>query len=135
MSTEAKLTEVCRSLIEVNLRRIRAFVTLLYLVSRDYVVSRWILLSHTQLLGEDVTRPGLLDTPARMARSLLALTAGYRTSLETEVGKAVFDVEDEGSYSASTVGEQGLVIVKDIDIFSMCEHHMLPFHGKVPCSS
>jgi GTP cyclohydrolase I len=59
-----------------------------------------------------------------MAKALLALTEGYRTSVEAEVGDALFDVEDESS-------EQGLVIVKDIDLYSMCEHHMLPFYGKV----
>ncbi len=72
------------------------------------------------MIGEDPTRAGLVDTPKRMASALLACTAGYGVSVEDEVRDALFDVETND-----------LVVVKDIDLFSMCEHHMLPFFGKV----
>jgi GTP cyclohydrolase I len=71
-------------------------------------------------LGEDVSRPGLLRTPDRMEKSLSWLTRGYRMSVEQVIGDAIFD-EDHHS----------MVIVKDIEMYSMCEHHMLPFFGKV----
>jgi len=71
-------------------------------------------------LGEDVSRPGLLRTPERMEKSLSWLTRGYRMSVEQVIGDAIFD-EDHHS----------MVIVKDIEMYSMCEHHMLPFFGKV----
>jgi GTP cyclohydrolase I len=79
-------------------------------------------LMRAQLLGEDCTRAGLLDTPQRMAKALLELTSGYRTTAADEVGDALFEHEGED-----------LVVVKDIDVHSLCEHHMLPFFGKVRC--
>ena len=71
-------------------------------------------------LGEDVNREGLLRTPERVDKALRYLTSGYNTNIDSIVNDAIFSVcYDE------------LVIVKDIEFFSMCEHHMLPFYGKV----
>ena len=71
-------------------------------------------------LGEDPDRDGLTRTPERMQRSLEYLTKGYREDPEKLLKGALFNVDyDE------------MVIVKDIEMFSLCEHHMLPFFGKV----
>ena len=70
-------------------------------------------------IGENPGRDGLKNTPKRMQRSLEFLTRGYKMDVETVLHGALFDVDyDE------------MVIVKDIEFFSMCEHHMLPFFGK-----
>lgn len=73
-----------------------------------------------ELLGEDVSREGLLKTPVRAAKALWFLTSGYRTDAETVMQQAIFNHE----------GSQ-LIVVKDIEFYSMCEHHILPFFGKV----
>ena len=70
-------------------------------------------------LGEDPEREGLKKTPERARRSLEYLTRGYSQDLEKVINGAVFEVES-----------QDMVIVRDIEFYSMCEHHMLPFFGK-----
>lgn len=70
-------------------------------------------------LGEDPEREGLLKTPDRVAKSLGFLTNGYHTDPETVINKAVFASE-----------ANNMIIARDIEVYSMCEHHMLPFYGR-----
>jgi len=71
-------------------------------------------------LGEDPQREGLLRTPERVQKAFQFLTRGYNEDPETMLKKALF-----------TVSYDEMVIVKDVEVFSLCEHHMLPFFGKV----
>jgi GTP cyclohydrolase I len=75
--------------------------------------------SELTLLGEDPEREGLLKTPLRVAESMLWLTRGYEMDVAEIVGDAVFDE-----------AHQSMVMVRDIELYSLCEHHMLPFFGK-----
>lgn len=72
-----------------------------------------------ETIGEDLERPGLVDTPQRAAKAFEFLTTGYSKSVDEVVNGALFPSDSND-----------MVIVKDIELFSMCEHHMLPFIGK-----
>jgi len=71
-------------------------------------------------IGEDSSRDGLQRTPQRVAEMFAEIFAGYETNADKLLRQSLFDVDyDE------------MILVKDIEFYSMCEHHMLPFHGKV----
>jgi GTP cyclohydrolase IA len=72
-----------------------------------------------ELIGEDPTREGLLSTPSRVAKAMDFLTQGYNSSAEEVVGEGIFAEEHDN-----------MIMVRDIELYSLCEHHMLPFFGK-----
>jgi GTP cyclohydrolase I len=72
-----------------------------------------------QSLGEDINREGLVDTPKRAAAAFRFLNSGYNQRLERVLNNAIFEADTED-----------MVIVKDIELYSLCEHHLLPFIGK-----
>jgi GTP cyclohydrolase I len=72
-----------------------------------------------QTIGEDITREGLVDTPKRAAEAFRFLNNGYTKSLDEVLNGAIFQADTED-----------MVIIKDIELYSLCEHHMLPFIGK-----
>ncbi len=89
-------------------------VTDLSAVSYEELVAEMI-----RRLGDDPTRPGMKKTPERVARAMEFLTSGYTSSPAEVVGDALF-----------SEGHESMVLVKDIELYSLCEHHMLPFFGK-----
>jgi GTP cyclohydrolase I len=72
-----------------------------------------------ELIGEDPEREGLLKTPSRVAKAMEFLTQGYKSSAEEVVGKGIFKEAHDN-----------MIMVRDIELYSLCEHHMLPFFGK-----
>lgn len=73
-----------------------------------------------ECIGEDPERPGLLDTPGRVTKALEYMTSGYSKDCVEVISKAVFPEDHDD-----------MVVVKDIEFYSMCEHHMVPFHGRI----
>ena len=72
-----------------------------------------------EAIGEDPQREGLIDTPTRVAKSMKFLTRGYQQNIDDVINNAYFTADCDD-----------MIIVRDIEFFSMCEHHMLPFYGK-----
>ena len=88
---------------------------------RADIEQRYATLVHEQLalIGEDPEREGLLRTPMRVAEAMRWLTRGYETCVDDVINDAVFEEAHES-----------MIVVRDIEIYSMCEHHMLPFFGR-----
>ncbi len=78
------------------------------------LVTQWL-----KVIGEDPSRQGLVKTPERVAEAWKFMTRGYHQDVKEVINGALFDAES-----------QDMIIVKDIEIYSMCEHHMLPFFGR-----
>ena len=74
-------------------------------------------------LGEDVSRPGMKDTPKRFAQAMRFLTSGYDSDPESVVGEGIFPAEGDGE-----------IEVREIEFYSLCEHHLLPFFGRAHVS-
>jgi GTP cyclohydrolase I len=90
--------------------------------SRDEKVGRYAELVKEQLalIGENPEREGLLKTPERVEKAIRFMTSGYETCVEDVVNGAIFAEENH----------ENMVLVRDIEFYSMCEHHMVPFYGK-----
>ena len=86
---------------------------------KDHDKLREIIRSLLEELGEDSTREGLLKTPSRVARSWRFFSEGYRQNLDDIINHAIFHEE-----------AKDMVIIRDVEFFSLCEHHLLPFFGK-----
>lgn len=84
---------------------------------RDHLEENWA--NIITAIGEDLTRPGLEDTPKRAAKAFEFLTQGYRQSVDEVVNNALFPSDSSE-----------MILVQDIELYSLCEHHMLPFIGK-----
>ena len=78
-------------------------------------------MQHSQCLGEDPYREGVERTPLRAAKAMQFLTSGYCQGVSDVVGEGIFNEETQSD----------MVLVKNIDVHSLCEHHMVPFSGKV----
>ena len=72
-----------------------------------------------KVIGEDINRDGLKDTPKRAAKSFEFLTKGYKENIDNIVNKALFETDNDE-----------MIIVKDIEMYSLCEHHLIPFFGR-----
>ena len=86
---------------------------------KDHDKLRKIIQSLLEEIGEDPTREGLLKTPSRVARSWRFFSEGYRQNLDDIINNAIFHEE-----------AKDMVIIRDVEFFSLCEHHLLPFFGK-----
>lgn len=89
------------------------------MIDKDNAEMRDLVRRQLEALGEDPDRDGLKDTPSRVAKSMKFLTQGYGLNPKRVLNNALFETKSDE-----------MVIVKDIDFYSMCEHHMLPFFGK-----